>query len=727
MNWFAVGGVVAVLFYGFVLAVAFRRPMAEAIRQLMSLRRATLGALAILAVVATVEAQKPGDGDGGGTNRMMNAGRSLSRATSLIGRKAMLRSGSPAIPDYTVSDEELALGYRLLYTTNDVAHDYSMPEGAKDLGNLYAHGAGSDFGMRRLELDGWCFPFGPSNTAHSVFWWTLGGALKTAPLDAEPLIAAGPPSGEGLAVEGESMAWWNEDDPDSASIVWKNMFATIETVETNNYEIFLRYDGYFETWSNEFGRIYKMISMDDKDGDGVPDEFDPYPRNANYGVAGWHTRLETPSIVMRGGNMKEATFIFDPPAPVSEGATATLGCISGHSRVSLWTSTNKTEAFQLPVTLTPGESRTFWIEGISASDCANDIAFTVESSVGIDSAAKTNTMTVARVELLGASCGELDVGSRWTIFAGEMQHPFSLSEPLYPGEHLAIPFEKVAAFTADGLVVNDFSIELLLELAPSNLDTRHLEAEWETIGAYPAMSGSLVQDGSLEADFQNPTQGGVYRFRGRVDGSPWTECNVVLPTAGASIDADFAEDFEDAWGVVLEVDSTWCKYSLTPVWAFFNMYYGYNGDYRGRVDAAANATVRRYNKINENHMGAVTTLHGVPIRLAKLSNFLVNYTLTSLQVNGDLRHLSRLCGTLDDDSATMSWNAGESVALNGEFNAETAAMATNAWAVSDSKVKRLWPNTSPADNRLDSSQIQNYDENYSAPPFIEEQRNKNNN
>ena len=66
VNWNAVALVAGLFFYGMLAAAPLRKPLKAVWKQLKALPRMVQALLAVIAVVATVEAQKPGNG--GGTN-----------------------------------------------------------------------------------------------------------------------------------------------------------------------------------------------------------------------------------------------------------------------------------------------------------------------------------------------------------------------------------------------------------------------------------------------------------------------------------------------------------------------------------------------------------------------------------------------------------------------------------------------------------------------------------
>ncbi len=147
------------------------------------------------------------------------------------------------------------------------------------------------------------------------------------------------------------------------------------------------------------------------------------------------------------------------------------------------------------------------------------------------------------------------------------------------------------------------------------------------------------------------------------------------------------------------------------------------GDYLGRVDSAHNPTVWCYNQVNDGTgMGAVATWHGLPVRMAKVSNFMVGYATTRLGVWQFGRNLAQSIGTENDASAQMSWDAGVDVAHGTNYAFAVGNFVTNAWSVSDAKVKALWPNPATADNHTVRNVVTNFNNQFISPGFIEKGR-----
>ena len=176
----------------------------------------------------------------------------------------------------TVSDEEIAQGYRFAYETNDIAHSFTMPANATYVGNAHIHGAASSFGRNLVDFGGWSFLFGPSNTRYSSAWWFIDGRVRFAPHDAGREISTGV-SGSVLAMQGRSRIWHGPCD-DGYAICWENVFLGGDTNAAANAQIIMKDNGWFEIWSNEVGRVYKRINQYDWDGDGLDNTIDSTPK-----------------------------------------------------------------------------------------------------------------------------------------------------------------------------------------------------------------------------------------------------------------------------------------------------------------------------------------------------------------------------------------------------------------------------------------------------------------
>ena len=444
-------------------------------------------------------------------------------------------------------------------------------------------------------------------------------------------------------------------------------------------------------------------------------------RNETNMVA-WVTLSAAP-VVVRGGRLGGVSATFYPPES-AEGATATLRLDDG-GKVVPWEAENRTGSVSLPMDISPGGGASFWLEGVAASDSVGDVRVYLDVTSGEDTYTLTQSVTVAcvdRMEMTSTAAGQ---SQNPPPFDGEQTCPFLESNSLNPDRHLLIPFCNVATQGQNGFAVSDFTVEMGLVLEPEGVSSSGLQCEWEVAEARPQMSGSLIPLSGLTARFANPKQGGVYRFRSRVNGSPWTEGNVVLPLSGASIDAQLAADMAAVDATVTYITNKY-SYLERQTISFGEEWFYDNGvgDYLGRVDNAAWRTVWNYNQVNDlSGMGAVATWHGVPTRMAKVSNFLVAYETERIGVWAVSQWLARLnfgrndFGVDADDSASESWNAGVDVANGGDFGATTLTFVTNAWSSAGDKERKLWPNPSAADNHTTPFLGIDWNYNFVSPGF----------
>ena len=121
-------------------------------------------------------------------------------------------------------------------------------------------------------------------------------------------------------------------------------------------------------------------------------------------------------------------------------------------------------------------------------------------------------------------------------------------------------------------------------------------------------------------------------------------------------------------------------------------------------------------------MGAVAMWRGTPARIAKIGNFMAGYGTRRLGIRESSRRASQFIGTENDESAEMSWSAGDAAFLGGDVASATAALATNMWPVADMKVRRLWPNTSPCDNHVADGEYFDYNFSFCSPGSVQKGR-----
>ena len=896
INWNIVGTFAALAFCGLIAAMLMRKPLKAACASFMAMPNLLKVALVSIAVVATVQAQKQNGGNGT---------QGLPTPPRLV----------PPMLSQTVSDEEIAQGYRFAYETNDIGHSFTMPANAAYAGNVHIHGAASSFGRNFIDFGEWSFPFGSNDTHYSSAWWFIDGRIRFAPHDTGREISTGI-SGRVLAMQGRSRIWHGPYDGGYA-ICWENVFLGGDTNAATNLQIVMRNNGWFETWSNEVGRVYKSINPYDWDDDGLDNTIDSTPKaydgdcfgtgvnwlNANCGailsasldadgaiqiewstnsserayywldftalhddtrititcdgpsnlgdlvviakedqscsvplligavyrvqsnwpvdeisasdpattirpaepmlrggsaaplgpsddfeverhldldLAGgdgggslssspdvgvaidsvtgsccpvylnasnyvwncvgchctgysqvwqigatwegyrrffWATvqcpcqrdneqnpdawfSLSCPAVVVKDGNSHVVAGSFNPPCETN--ATLSLSCIAGSDKIAV---------------LDAGDD---WqeIRGIAKSGSIGDVAFELTLEIDGETYCKTQSLTVAEAVRMDVSSAAQGESANPPPFMTGVDYPFSVTNSPLPDKHLVVPFCNVATLTEGGFEVADFSVSMNLVLEPESVNASSLPCEWELIEALPQMSGELSHTGSLAAHFVNPRQGGVYRFRGRCDGSPWTQANIVLPLCGASIDAVFDADMSHVITAMQTLRDTKSWYQKQDGDFGDKWFYDHNVmDYIGRVDNTSWPTVWRYNQITDDvlneyyRMGAVATFRGVPTPVAKLGNFMAGYGTETVGVWRILRWASQFIrGMANDATGSMSWAVGEDFASSAGTNLVecTTTLATNMWSlvaggqVENDKVFALWPNPANADNHAET-------------------------
>ena len=408
--------------------------------------------------------------------------------------------------------------------------------------------------------------------------------------------------------------------------------------------------------------------------------------------------ISAPSVIMRGGNSHYVSGVYDPPESANAEAAMSIECTAGSEKITI---------------LSQGNG---WMEirGVAVSDSVGDVQFQLVSEIGGVSHTNTASLTVACVTNLAMTCDYAGVSANPPPFDGETACPFSITNSLAPDRHLVVPFCNVATLGDDGFTVTNFTVQMRLVLAPTGVGGSSLPCDWEVVEAKPQMSGSLSHEGGLTARFVNPVQGGVYRFRGRCDGSPWTEGNVVLPLSGATVDAVFESDLTK---VATIMNGLVDKYTFKER---NDAYFGVKwfviagcGDYRGRVDSALWQTVWRYNQVvDTNGLGAVSTWYGFPVPMAKLSNFVCGYGCEILGVTHENQEAAQRIGTANDATGDWSWAAGQSLAAGGNAQSVGSVVARQMWPQLPQKARKLWPNPTPTDNHVDVSPLTVIDYNY---------------
>ena len=696
MNWHLVALIVGFAFYGFLAWLATKRLISSGFRQIRKLPRAMQALFLIIAIIATVEAQKANtngnNNASGGTNGMLNAGAPFSlpnhgpQVSQQNGMTAMmlhnalqLRLQNSGIPTLTTND--VINGYCVL--TETPSSDVELPTNAVPVGNWHVHGASSPFGANRTDFPGFPFPFGKDGMLSSYAWFFQDGKIRANLRDADTEINSG--IGDVSAMQGESMLARSEGEDGEQTMWWWHFYALPNTNESVTAAITLYPDGCFALLTNGIWRTCAPVRPLD-----------------------W-LRISAPSVIMRNGDTNIVSVALT--APYNVDALPTIECVEGANHVSIETI----------------NAQTLSVRGISTSDTVDDVKFAASVTVCGETFTATQSLTVASVKYLHVDSSVAGTSPNPPPFAGETACPFSVTNSLAPDKHLVVPFCNVATLGDDGFSIANFTVYMNLELEPEGVFGYDLQGEWELIEAIPQASGSLVSISPVDVEFRNPKKGGVYRFRGRVGGSPWTEANVVLPVCGAGVEDIFISDLAITHTIMTNLCAKYDRETRTsPMFGLKWFVRDGAGDYLGRPDNQQCQTTWRYNQVNDQSgLGAVATFYGYPTRLAKLNNMTVGFGSQLLGVSNFRQRLAQHIGVANDATATMSWNCGTGLAAPGvNISSNCAACAKAMWNVADDKVKRLWPNNLPADNHDPYSPTVNYNFYFISPELIRRGQNE---
>ncbi|MBQ3316306.1 MAG: hypothetical protein IJG70_10185 [Kiritimatiellae bacterium] len=446
-----------------------------------------------------------------------------------------------------------------------------------------------------------------------------------------------------------------------------------------------------------------------------------YHLNTNGQVrAGYYVGVDP--VVFRGGARRPLVVFAhtdDPDLlPLPTNGTLTLSFESGSDHVRLWSAEEGGSEVSLPRSwpVTEFDYFTCYVEGLSASENVGDVEFRLSYSGEDGSKEDFSSTTCAEVKWVHLQSSVAGSSPNPPPFEGQTNHEFNVRHSPSPDKHLPVFFEDVKG---EGFEANDFSVRLRLEILPSGFSLPGVSAMWEFLEPSPN-SGSIVPVNALEADFVNPKVGGVYHIGVTYYGSPMSECNIVLPLAGAEVADLLAANIVQASNFVQKAKAKYSGRQCTSLrfgWKWF-IKEG-NGDYLGRPDNAASPTIWFYNQVSDDTgMGAVATLYGVPIRAAKLSNFMVGYASSLLGIGSTRSSLAQLIGTSNDQSASMSWDAGVNVASGSNFWHTVSNLSHEAWGAADSKNRRLWPNKNNLDNAGNPIYYTNFNRVFYPPGFL---------
>ena len=196
-----------------------------------------------------------------------------------LGLMAPLLPPLPQSVVHTITDEDIARGYREVAETNCEASVYAMPDGITPSFNWHKRGTFGEWA--RLDLGGFAFPLGTNDEAVTSFSVFNDGRMRPTPRDAaREICAVGAPM---LAMQGASRFWVADvARPEAAPyqsklLTWENFFLNADTNTPVNAQIELFQNGDFTTRSNALERIYRRVAYFDWDGDGLENTVDPDP------------------------------------------------------------------------------------------------------------------------------------------------------------------------------------------------------------------------------------------------------------------------------------------------------------------------------------------------------------------------------------------------------------------------------------------------------------------
>jgi len=317
-------------------------------------------------------------------------------------------------------------------------------------------------------------------------------------------------------------------------------------------------------------------------------------------------------------------------------------------------------------------------------------------------------------------------------FAGGQVWDFDVTKSPHPDKHFVVFYKDVVD---SSFAVQNFSIKLKAILTPalSPSDLSLLNPRWTKLSG--PNSGMLSSTTGIEVNYVNPKQGGVYRFAFDMNGYSRTEFCVVLPLAGAEMDGVMQDCLKEADKFVARMKARYSPRELRETARLEKWFVNFNsGDYVGRPDNQATPSVWYYGQVQTIKnppktygLGAVCTWKGRPVRMAKMTNFIVGYTMQQFGVShfratGGL--WTSLFGTPDGPTATASFDAGWYLAQNGgDYNTVVSSLVNYIWTNEkpDDKTKKPWPNPNPpgSGNFGGTSQdSMDLDRQYGVPAFL---------
>lgn len=604
-----------------------------------------------------------------------------------------------------VSREARPLQYALDSVSTNTGYSFSAPTNATRYANWTAHGAYQSW----TSVDFAPFSFGYGDLRTSRFAVFTGGFVRPTPRDIAHQIGLGPQPM--LALQGVSEFWWAETPSGGRILTWNRFFPNCDTNNPVSFQLKLYPSGCYVARSNDVEQVFRVVH-----------ELEDVPIPI----------LDLPDFVFVNNDNERETEEDDFRPVVlglrastwgaEAGAKLTLVCTSGEGLVRLWDGDGNfgSPMDHFETTVTRNFSQTLYVEGLAPSAQKDDVTFVLALTTADGMTySVTDRMTVARVKRVNMSSELAAMSGNPPPFEGQCEWTFSPTNSPLVDRHLAIPFKRVV--NAVDMRVRDFDVDLSIELEPSDFSVPGENACWYKIDGTPD-SGEFGDVNGLSAKFRNPKVGGVYHFGVVYAGSPQSECNLVLPLAGASIEDEVRADLAVCDAAVSNIVSFMMRHDISCFNLKFEkhlFWYDGNGDYLGRPDSVDSCSIRFYNQVNDaTGQGAVCTVFGYPIRIAKISNFMTGYAMERMGVPGIGQALAQRWGTPNDLSAKISFDAGVAVAKGDDFQATLSNAAFRCWSLADAKADNLWPNRIPADNHTSVSNVVDYNCNFISPGFL---------
>ncbi len=337
-----------------------------------------------------------------------------------------------------------------------------------------------------------------------------------------------------------------------------------------------------------------------------------------------------------------------------------------------------------------------------------------------------------QVESINITSQQLGTSQNPPPFAGGTNWIFCVTNSPSPDKHAVVLYKDVVD---ESFNVQNFDVTLTATLVPAGITTNQLTFHWEKVSG-PA-SGQFLPSTGTSAVYQNPKQGGVYRFRLTLrDGDinlAFGEANLVLPLAGAEMDSVVKTNLPMADAFVARMKTKFGKNQLKDRDNLERWFYSWNsGDYVGRPDNQETPSVWYYgqvttaNSTNVNYgLGSVCTWKWRPVRLTKPSNFILGYAMQQLGISrikaqAATLSLKNIADWNFTDSASVG--AGWDVANGGYYDTTVSSLIDYIWTHEDEndKSRKSWPNPNPPDNDGGSSMYEDfdYDRQYAVPGFL---------